>query len=181
MSRFTLYGCLALAISTTSCTSSDPEPPSAVLTYEDLRKTPFDPESKDGPAYPAAIAKLDGQRIRISGFMTPFDRLDDMRRFKLMPFPTGCRFCRAPSPVEVLLVRFPKSDEKQSYRSGALEVTGTLRLWSSETKDPLHVEYPFIVENASVREYREEEDRPEELIETHPPGRPVGGDEDEDF
>jgi len=54
---------------------------------------------------PKELKRCDGQRISIVGFMAPWQSVDDLSTFQLMPGYVGCYLCKPPSPTEVMLVR----------------------------------------------------------------------------
>jgi len=102
------------------------------------------PDDNYLPVYPEALEKLDATPVTIRGFMTPYDSLEDMETFMIMPFPTGCNFCAPPSVDQVILVRQAQRDKPYTYIEGPIEVQGTLRLWSKESEDPAHKDEYFL-------------------------------------
>ncbi|MEO0662773.1 MAG: DUF3299 domain-containing protein, partial [Planctomycetota bacterium] len=54
--------------------------------------------------FPEHLAALDGRRVRIAGFMAPFDSLDSMRRCMVVPSYVGCTFCSPPALNQVVFV-----------------------------------------------------------------------------
>src|SRR4051812_27001066 len=43
--------------------------------------------------FPAELTAEDNKRISIIGFMAPFEEMDNMKRFMLLPSYVGCFFC----------------------------------------------------------------------------------------
>jgi hypothetical protein len=111
------------------------------------------PDEKGHPLFSRAARDLDGQTVRIHGFMTPYDSLQDMRTFMLFPFPTGCNFCAPPAVNQVVLVRQHKDRENPRYVEEPVTVTGTLRLWREDSEDPAHAGdfFLYLLEDAFVR------------------------------
>ncbi|MBX3730623.1 MAG: DUF3299 domain-containing protein [Candidatus Sumerlaeia bacterium] len=108
------------------------------------------------PVYPEALAKLDGTKVRVVGFMAPYDRLDDMSNFMLMTTPVGCTFCEPPSPKEVVFVRQHKKDpaEKLPFVSDPIEIEGTLNLWKADSEDLAHEMFLYVVNDTKVTPIR---------------------------
>jgi hypothetical protein len=145
-----------------------------------LAKAEFEEGAK--PKYPAAVAGLDGRAVRIAGFMAPYDDLTDLRVFLLFPTPRGCYFCSPTSPSEVVVVRcrvLPGSGdgdeladgEAYPFITGALEARGVLRLWTDASRDPAHDGVAYVLEDALVRELRDDEITPR-MLEAHKGGVP---------
>src|SRR5882757_1968515 len=87
--------------------------------------------------YPADLQALNNKPVSIVGFMTPFEDLDDMTKFLLMPTSGGCFFCNPPSMTQVLMVDQLKiGKNRHDFIGDAIIVTGTLRLYSKESKHP---------------------------------------------
>jgi hypothetical protein len=110
------------------------------LTFQDLDSALL-PESEGDPVdYPAWLVALDGKPVSIAGFMAPFDQLDDLTVFMLMPSYVGCYFCAPPSFTQVLLVRQREDSRrrKRPFIDPPIRVTGTLRLYHPESSHPAH-------------------------------------------
>jgi hypothetical protein len=45
------------------------------------------------PIFPPELRRLDGQRVRVNGFMVPLEETPMTRRFLLTAFPPTCPFC----------------------------------------------------------------------------------------
>lgn len=117
-----------------------------IVSFELLRATDPGPP----PTFPRQLIPLDGTRVRIRGFMSPFDSLGDMRQCMLFPFATGCYFCAPPSPVEVAFVRV-ESLEPVPFEPGAIEIEGTLDLWKDSSPDPAHQAFLYVIDGAMIR------------------------------
>ena len=103
------------------------------------------------PVYPGDLAPMDGQQVRIFGFMSPYNSLEDMRNFMLMPTATGCYFCVPPSPREVIFVRMADRDKVQPFVDEPLEVTGTLNLWKENSDEAAHRMFLYVIDDAKIR------------------------------
>jgi len=119
-----------------------------VVSFDLLRATEL--KLTPPPVFPESLAALDGKKMRMRGFMTPFDNLRDMRNFMLFPFATGCFFCAPPSPREVVFVRIDSKDPVP-FESGPIEIEGTLNLWKDASPDKAHQSFLFVVNEAKVK------------------------------
>lgn len=119
------------------------------IRWSDIKKTKL--SRRPPPVFTEKVAALDGRRVRMVGFMAPFDSLTDMRNFMLLPTMVGCYFCVPPSALEVVLVRI-KADEPIPFVEPAIEVTGTLKLWKAESDDAGHQYFLMIMDDAQFKE-----------------------------
>jgi hypothetical protein len=148
--------CLLLLVSL--CLTLRAETPAPVVDWKGLDRTVA--EISNGMqsakiAYPDDLHALDGKPVSIVGFMTPFEDLDDMGVFLLMPTSGGCFFCNPPSITQVLYVQQPKDGKKHDYIGEPIIVTGTLRLYTKESKHPAHVfEFLYALDDAKVEVYK---------------------------
>jgi len=106
-------------------------------------------------SYPADLQALNNKPVAIVGFMTPFEDLDDMAKFLLMPTSGGCFFCNPPSMTQVLMVDQLKDGKKRhDFIGEAIKVTGTLRLYTKDSKHPAHLaEFIYALDDAKVEVY----------------------------
>ncbi|MGQ9371384.1 DUF3299 domain-containing protein [Azospirillum sp. A39] len=81
------------------------------------------------PEFPANVRGLDGQPVRLRGYMVPLDEASRHRRFILAANPVGCPACERPSPATMVHVniREPVPDTRD-----AIVLAGTLRLMPQE-------------------------------------------------
>jgi hypothetical protein len=103
-------------------------------------------------SYPADLQALNNKPVTIVGFMTPFEDLSDMTQFLLMPSSGGCFFCNPPSMTQVLMVdQLKDSKKRHDFIGDAIMVTGTLRLYSKDSKHPAHLaEFIYALDDAKV-------------------------------
>lgn len=102
--------------------------------------------------YPAEIKALDSKRISILGFMAPWEKVNDLTTFMLMPGYVGCYFCNPPAVTQVILVeqRNPEK-KKRPYVNEAIVVTGTLRLFTFASQHPAHqADFMYALDDAVV-------------------------------
>lgn len=133
---------------------SDGSPP--LLNFPLLDKTDLDEKKANlRVTYPSALSALDGKKVAIAGFMTPYESLDDMHQFLLMPSSGGCFFCQPPSLAQVLMVRqAPQvgAPAKLPYVQAPVMVTATLRLYTKYSAHPGHkAGFIFALDDAQVR------------------------------
>lgn len=120
------------------------------LDFDMLQRV--EPDENHHPVYSPGIRALDGETVRIQGFMTPYQSLTDMRTFMLFPFPTGCNFCAPPAVNQVVLIRQREGQRRYRFIDDPIVVTGTLRLWTSDSEDPAHTDdmFLYILEDTRV-------------------------------
>jgi hypothetical protein len=110
-----------------------------ILTFKDL-DTAILPMWEGGPVnYPAWLEELDGKPVEVTGFMAPFDQLDDLSTFMLMPSYVGCYFCAPPSFTQVLLVQQAGQGRgSRPFIDPPIRVNGVLRLYHPASNHPAH-------------------------------------------
>jgi hypothetical protein len=80
-------------------------------------------------AYPAAVRALDGQTVRLAGFMLPLDMQSAQRHFLLAASPPSCFFHVPGGPATVVEVKAEKHPVPGSFE--AMVVEGRLKLVGS--------------------------------------------------
>jgi hypothetical protein len=103
--------------------------------------------------YPKEIQALDGQRIRIIGFMAPWEKLTDLSEFMLIPFEIGCTFCDPPPVTQVMLVTQKVGPRKgpPPFAPKSITVTGTLRLFTFDSPHPAHqADFMYALDDATI-------------------------------
>jgi hypothetical protein len=126
-----------------------PSAETRMIDFELLEQTV--PDENYRPVYPGTLSPLDGRTVRIRGFMTPYDDLENLATFMVMGFPTGCNFCAPPAVNQVVLARQPERKGAYPYIDGPIEVTGTLALWTPDSADPAHRDEYFLYIMNDVR------------------------------
>lgn len=103
--------------------------------------------------YPSEIKELDGKRIRIVGFMAPWQTLSDFTEFMFIPYEVGCVFCSPPPVTQVMLVKQKRARGQQvpPFAPRSITVTGTLRLFTYESAHPAHqADFMYALDDAVV-------------------------------
>ncbi len=150
-----------------SAKGETPEPPQA-LTFELLAKTTVkEPpsttihktiESISGPApdatplpvFPGELRKLDGKRVSISGFVTPYADPDKMSKMLLTKAPVGCFFCNPPQENGVVFIRLSAKEKPVNMDVDTITVEGTLHLVQPDSKDEETQQFFFTIDDAKV-------------------------------
>ncbi len=129
--------------------TSAADPTNGLLDFALLRQTQLD--DAPPPVFPNILYPLDGQKVRIRGFMVPFDDVKNLSKFMLMASSGGCFFCQPPSVSEVVYVE-QIGQQKHTYIKGPIEVEGTLRLWKEGSGLEMHQAFLFLLLDSTVRE-----------------------------
>jgi len=130
----------------------------------------------EDPDYPAELAALDGKTVEFMGFMTPYDSIDEFKRFMLVNFPTGCNFCAIPRLQEIVFVQVDLTKKPPPFLEGITKVRGTLNLkkpgrtfdiegWLPEEKHDVFKEFIFVISDAKATEFDPKKTRTAMLLE----------------
>ena len=104
-------------------------------------------------AFPEELQKLDGKKVRLIGFMAPFDSLEDMSKCMMVPSYVGCTFCTPPNLRQVVFVTqgAESSEETYPFIEEPSYVTGIFRITNSEsTHEGKNQGFVYSIENAEV-------------------------------
>lgn len=112
------------------------------LTWEALVATPI--ANNGRPAFPVALKQVDGERVRLVGYMTPLDDYGLVDVFLLVASPVSCFYCQSPGPTGIVAVSLSGPAARMSLEP--VEVEGTLRLNADDPEDFL-----FAIESAVHR------------------------------
>jgi uncharacterized protein len=77
------------------------------------------------PTFATPVSSLDGQSIKVQGFMIPLDIGDKQKRFLLVAAPPHCSFCLPAGPDAMIEVR-AKSDVRYGFE--AISLSGKLQV-----------------------------------------------------
>jgi uncharacterized protein len=77
------------------------------------------------PSFATPVSSLDGQPIKVQGFMIPLDIGDKQKRFLLVAAPPHCSFCLPAGPDAMIEVR-AKSDVRYGFE--AISLSGKLQV-----------------------------------------------------
>ena len=127
-----------------------------ILTLDALADVYYDAETGD-PIVSDEIKKLNGQKVRLAGYMVPFNSLENLKEFMLMPSSSGCNFCESPMKEEIVYIRQP-GKKKYEFIADPLLVTGTL--WvagaGTEPKNTTYAQFLYAFEEAKVEKLEKE-------------------------
>ncbi len=107
--------------------------------------------------FPETLRELDGRRVRLVGFMAPFDDLKNMRRCMIVPSYVGCNFCSPPDLSQVVFVAQgddPDDETTFPFIEEACSVSGTFRI-SRDGSDRTGAQLGFLysLEDAVISPY----------------------------
>ena len=100
------------------------------LTFATLAKTLV----RMPPEFPDELRNLDGRRVRITGFVMPYDDPEKLQKILLVETPGGCFFCSPPSANALLFVRRDPKDGALEIGMDPVAFEGTLHLWHAGMK-----------------------------------------------
>jgi len=119
------------------------------LDFKLLAKTTY--SDNPPPIFPAELSKLEGQHVRISGFMFPFTDTEKFMQLLLVNTPGGCFYCSAPPPTAVVFIRRLATEAPLKYSDDLLSFEGILHLWKSDMKDDDDAKsFFFTIDDAKV-------------------------------
>ena len=82
---------------------------------------------------PPALARLDGQPVKIPGFVVPLDDEDQgLAEFLLVPSPQACIHVPPPPPNQMVMVKMKGGSPKRSW--GPVWVMGRLHIASTDSE-----------------------------------------------
>lgn len=91
------------------------------------------------PKFENAVQRLDGQRVKVQGFMLPLDQSPQQAHFILSANPTAnCFFCMPGGPESLIEV---KSGQSVAFSYDPITVTGKLELLRD---DPMGMYYRIV-------------------------------------
>ncbi len=96
-------------------------------------------ESRFVPQFEDAVMRLNGQRVKVQGFMLPLDQEPQQAHFILSANPTAnCFFCMPGGPESLIEV---KSGKSVAFSYDPITVTGKLELLR---EDPMGMYYRIV-------------------------------------
>ncbi|MEO5716377.1 MAG: DUF3299 domain-containing protein [Luteolibacter sp.] len=118
------------------------------LRYELMDKAVY---KEDAPTvFPAELMKLEGKRVRVSGFVVPYDDPEKMSKFLMVKSTNGCFYCNPPGENEVLFIRLSAKEKPPEMDGEKLVVEGTLHLRNAESKDEEAKQFVFTIDDAKL-------------------------------
>ncbi len=109
----------------------EPAPtPEGATSWELFQSTrEIEEERDDGlyilPGYPDALVALDGETVRVNGYMMPLQNAERQTYFVLMAFPPDCPFCMTAGPANLIEVR---AEPGIAHSYEAMVIEGRLEL-----------------------------------------------------
>ncbi len=121
-----------------------------ILTLDSLADVYYDAESGDA-IVSDEIKALNGKTVRIAGYMVPFNSLENLQEFMLMPSSNGCNFCESPMKEEIVYIRQPGKGNYE-FIPDPLLITGKLWVHGAGTpaKNSTHAQFLYAFEQAHV-------------------------------
>lgn len=130
------------------------EPPApAMKKGVDSLRGPLPHQDSDAErtlVFPAGLQQLEGKRVKIEGFVAPYDNPDSMTKMILLRAVVGCFFCNPPNESEVVFVRLSPTEKPINMDNNHLSVEGTLHLLNSASKDQEAKQFFFTIDDAKV-------------------------------
>ena len=125
-----------------------------IMTLDSLADVYYDAETGDAISSDA-IKALDGKTIRIAGYMVPFNDLENLKEFMLMPSSNGCNFCEAPMKEEMIYVRQP-GKKKYDYIGDPIVLTGKLWVQGAGTEAPnsTYAQFLYALQDTKVEKLK---------------------------
>ncbi len=127
-----------------------------IMTLDSFADVYYDAETGN-PHVSDEIKKLNGKTVRIAGYMVPFNSLENLKEFMLMPSSNGCNFCESPMKEEIIYVRQP-GKKKYEFISEPLIITGKLWVNGAGTapKNKTYAQFLYAFEDAKVEKLKKE-------------------------
>lgn len=121
-----------------------------IMTLDELADVYYDAETGD-PTVADEIKKLHGTEVRIAGYMVPFNQLENLKEFMLMPSSNGCNFCEAPMKEEMIYIKQP-GKKKYPFISEPIVVTGKLWVKGAGTPAPnsTYAQFLYCLQDTSI-------------------------------
>lgn len=110
--------------------------------------------SKGGgtPRFPKALADLEGKKVRVTGFVSPYDEhVLRLKKFILTPAANpGCYSCNPPEETGVVFARVPAKGTAITWKSNTLTIEGTLHLKGRRGEDAESSQFLVTLDDAVV-------------------------------
>jgi hypothetical protein len=110
------------------------------------------PKGEGGRRFPKALADLEGKKVRITGFVSPYDEhVLRLKKFILTPAANpGCYSCNPPEETGVVFARVPAKGPAITWKSNTLAVEGTLHLKGRRGEDEESSQFLVTLDDAVV-------------------------------
>ena len=141
--------CLAFVLGVPLTAKADDAAPAVEqLSFKQLAKA-IHKEGRD-PVIPEELKKLDGKKVRVTGFINPYNDPDKMTKLLLTEAAVGCFFCNPPEENGVVFVRLDSKEKPLTMDSETLTVEGTLHFMGHDKKDEEAEGFLFTIDGAKV-------------------------------
>ena len=116
------------------------EQPSIELNWNMLKKTQFikkemagSPKPVDFPIFPTEMKALEGQLVRMTGYVIPIEETNDDAVLVLSAFPySNCFFCGGAGAETIMDIRLKRKTTKRFKKDETLTFRGKLKLNDSD-------------------------------------------------
>lgn len=124
-------------------------PPAAVpLTFEMMATSVY--HEGQPTEFPEVLKRLDGKRVRVSGFAMPFEDPENLAKFLMVKTVSGCFYCNPPGEDEVLLIRMGNPKAAPEIDGEKKVVEGVLHLQDLNSKDEEANQFLFTIDDAKL-------------------------------
>ena len=118
------------------------------LTFKELATATH--HENAAPAIPAGLKKLDGKKVRLTGFVAPYDNPDSMTKLLITGAALGCFYCNPPQENEVVFVRLHPKAKPVSMDKDTITIEGPLHFMGHDKKDQEAEQFLFTIDEAKV-------------------------------
>ena len=125
-----------------------PPKPGEVLEMGIKELGNFEYDQVNGGDIPADVKRLNGSKIRLTGFMVPSDQAENITEFALVPSLFSCCYGQPPQIQHTVMVNCPPGKEV-SYFPDPITIEGKLTV--EEKKDDGYIVSIFTVDVTSVK------------------------------
>lgn len=95
-------------------------------TTQELQRTDDDGYIVSRPAFSEQVSALEGETIKVAGWMMPLESGEEQRHFVLLGYPPGCPFHMHAAPTQFIEVRTTIAIKTQMWDTIIIEGTLTL-------------------------------------------------------
>jgi hypothetical protein len=144
--RLLSTACLAFSLAASGARADDAAEAPVALNFKELAKVTH--QDGSAPVVPEELKKLDGKKVRVTGFIAPYDNPENMTKFMLTEAAVGCFFCNPPEENGVVFVRLAPKAKPLNFESDTVTVEGTLHFMGHNKKDEEAEGFLFTIDEA---------------------------------
>lgn len=149
MNPICLFLFLAALVTAAPVARAEEKTEAVPLTFKMLTAATHKPE--EAPVIPEELKKLEGKKVKITGFINPYTEPDNMMKLMLTEAAVGCFFCEPPQENSLVFVRLAEGQTPVSLDNGdTITVEGVLRFMGNEKKDEEADMFLITVDQAKV-------------------------------